>query len=124
MKGHHLDSNIAANLSTLSDMLVSRRNELRAEVQASSAVRRAHEVGGEVEDWKDQAADRQQTEVLDAEALRDINELTRVEQALQRLQDGTYGQCIDCQVDIPVKRLLAQPAALRCAACQAAVERH
>lgn len=124
MEGHRVDKHLAPDdIRSLSDMLVSRRDALRADVQASSAARQAHEVGGEVGDWKDQAADQQQTEVLDAESHRDSDELMLVDQALQRIKDGTYGRCIECQVDIPPQRLFAQPAALRCTACQAARER-
>jgi DnaK suppressor protein len=58
-----------------------------------------------------------------AELLRDLNELREVEAALQRVEDGSYGTCIDCGKDIDVARLHAQPSARRCIACQAAHER-
>ena len=34
--------------------------------------------------------------------------------ALQRLDEGTYGICIDCGEDIPAERLEAIPEAIRC----------
>ena len=39
--------------------------------------------------------------------------------ALARLDDDTYGQCVDCGHEIPEGRLEARPEAARCVACQA-----
>lgn len=54
---------------------------------------------------------------------QDVNELREVEYALERIATGAYGICVDCAADIDRDRLLAQPAACRCRACQAAYER-
>ena len=58
-----------------------------------------------------------------AEQERDIEELREIETANERIAAGTYGECMDCGVDIPVDRLRAQPTAKRCIACQEAFER-
>ncbi len=42
--------------------------------------------------------------------------------ALQRIQDGTYGICADCRKRIPAARLQVKPEAIRCVACQADYE--
>jgi RNA polymerase-binding transcription factor DksA len=49
-------------------------------------------------------------------------ELTDIEHALARLDDGTYGQCEACGAAIDDARLEALPAARFCLAHQAAVE--
>jgi DnaK suppressor protein len=49
--------------------------------------------------------------------------LAQVERALQRLDEGVYGQCERCGQPIPFERLEALPYATRCITCQAAVER-
>ena len=49
-------------------------------------------------------------------------ELAAVEAALKRIEEGTYGVCIDCGSDIPATRLHAAPATLRCIACQGGFE--
>ena len=49
-------------------------------------------------------------------------ELDQIEAALQRIEAGTYGQCVDCGVSIPVARLHAAPEAARCIACQEKTE--
>lgn len=38
--------------------------------------------------------------------------------ALQRITDGTYGLCVDCDEPISPKRLQAVPQAARCIGCQ------
>jgi DnaK suppressor protein len=48
--------------------------------------------------------------------------LRNVHAALDRLRQGTYGVCCDCDEDIPARRLEAVPWAERCARCQEAFE--
>jgi RNA polymerase-binding protein DksA len=54
---------------------------------------------------------------------RDAQELRRIDGALVRLQDGSYGQCEDCDQPIAQARLDAEPTASRCIACQERYER-
>ena len=49
--------------------------------------------------------------------------LVKIEQALRRLEAGTYGNCSECAQQIPTARLQALPFAVRCAPCEAARER-
>lgn len=48
--------------------------------------------------------------------------LDEVEEALRRIDAGTYGQCVDCGEPIPDKRLEALPASARCMDCQRKAE--
>jgi DnaK suppressor protein len=45
--------------------------------------------------------------------------LTRIDEALGRLSGGQYGSCVECETDIPERRLRALPFAVRCQACEA-----
>jgi len=54
---------------------------------------------------------------------RDIDELRAVERALARFEDGSFAECADCGSAIAPERLLAYPAAIRCASCQTEAER-
>jgi RNA polymerase-binding protein DksA len=47
----------------------------------------------------------------------------RIDEALQRLEDGTYGVCIECEAEISAARLEALPFAELCRDCQEAAER-
>lgn len=48
--------------------------------------------------------------------------LDEVAEALQRIDAGTYGICVDCGEAIPAKRLEALPASARCTDCQRKAE--
>lgn len=52
----------------------------------------------------------------------ELAELNAIDAALQRLHDGTYGVCIDCDASIPDARLQAAPEASRCIHCQEKAE--
>jgi RNA polymerase-binding protein DksA len=49
--------------------------------------------------------------------------LAEVADALQRIEDGTYGKCEGCEKEIPRKRLEAFPSARYCIECQSILER-
>jgi DnaK suppressor protein len=54
---------------------------------------------------------------------RDSSLLRSVKAALRRVQDGSFGTCIDCEGTINPKRLAAMPWASRCIQCQDAADR-
>jgi DnaK suppressor protein len=54
---------------------------------------------------------------------QDVFELREVEAALERLHEPEFGLCADCEAEIPFSRLLANPVARRCIACQASAEK-
>ena len=49
-------------------------------------------------------------------------ELAAIDDALARLNAGTYGQCTDCDATIPEARLNAAPEVARCIDCQEKTE--
>ena len=112
------------HLTKLRYLLTDRWLELRAEVEAAEQAQReatgaaAHEVS----DRKDEAAQRLLSDLGGAQRQRDVDEMVQVEATLHRLEDGSYGDCTDCGEPITSQRLLVQPAAQRCAPCQAACE--
>jgi DnaK suppressor protein len=50
--------------------------------------------------------------------------LEQIEASLERIEDGTYGQCEECGVKIPKMRLNAIPYATLCVHCASQQERH
>lgn len=44
--------------------------------------------------------------------------LVKIEAALGELDEGSYGNCVSCQGEIPTRRLRALPFAIRCRACE------
>ncbi len=48
--------------------------------------------------------------------------LTKIEEALRRLEEGTFGYCFECGEEISERRLRALPFAVRCKNCEEARE--
>ena len=117
-----MDPTTHSHLETLRSLLLHRLGDLRADLRRSEAADRESADTADVSDTKDLATARQGASIHDAEQRRDVVELVAVEAALHRLESGTYGDCRDCGDPIALQRLLAQPAALRCAGCQSALE--
>jgi len=66
------------------------------------------------------AATAERTEVLGLiEALK--TQLSEVDAALSKVNDGSYGSCVDCGKDIGVERLEFRPNSIRCVSCKALV---
>ena len=55
---------------------------------------------------------------------RDSNLLRQVKAALQRIRDGRFGTCMDCELAISPKRLAAVPWASLCIRCQETADRN
>ena len=119
-----MDLPTQTHLAALRDMLVHRQHELRTEIHtAEQASLSATQLStGDVTDQKETAQRHQRGEMADAQEQRDRDELKLVESALQRLDHGVYGDCLSCGEPIALPRLRVQPAAPRCAACQADAE--
>jgi len=118
---------MSATLSASAGEIAARLNErarLLEQLIADGQVRGENEnAGAEVTDQKDGANDEARAEIDSAAVARHLAELRQIDQARARLAAGTYGQCVSCGETIAPARLLAQPTAARCTACQAAFER-
>ena len=68
-------------------------------------------------DWEEAAQEAENDEVLEQLDDQGRAELEQIETALRRFDEGNYGQCIDCEAEISLKRLQALPSALRCIDC-------
>ena len=49
--------------------------------------------------------------------------LSKIDAALRKIEDGTFGQCTNCGEEIGVKRLNARPVAELCIECKAEQEK-
>jgi phage/conjugal plasmid C-4 type zinc finger TraR family protein len=114
-----------AQLAELEAALRARERALRADVAAKLRTQDDPRLVGlrnrmeDTDDWA--AADAMAAHDITLVS-RDLNELAEVEQALARLADAHYGECVDCESAIPYARLAAYPSARRCVACQEAAE--
>lgn len=112
-------------LTRLEAALARRRAALEQEIRAKLAA--AREVtGSEAIDQMIEGGDYANADLIAAldlaEVQRDVVELRALEVARARIAAGTYGACAECGVDIPVARLEAYPAAIRCTPCQTRAE--
>lgn len=48
--------------------------------------------------------------------------IRKIKEALQRMDDGEYGECIACGEEIGEKRLIARPVATHCIDCKTEAE--
>jgi len=71
-----------------------------------------------IDETDDDAAAETQRQADVTHLARTATALHDIESALARIDDGGYGLCVDCEEPIDLRRLQAQPAALRCATCQ------
>ena len=115
-----MDTYNATHSDRFTALLARREAELRA-VLAATGDPGAHvpEVQPhEVQDFKDYAVEESMAVVDDAQALHAAQELEQIRSARLRLEDHSYGLCIDCGDPIDLRRLAALPATPYCTACQ------
>lgn len=101
----------------LRHMLTARRDELQTEVQGGIRVGRAGRLREGGDNLEDSDAATQGDIALSLLQMR-AEMLTRIEQAIVRLDAGRYGSCFECEIDIPEQRLRALPFAVRCQSCE------
>ncbi len=74
------------------------------------------------QDFEDVAVDFLETQQEQSILVNQQALLTEVEDALKRIEDGTYGKCANCGRPIPEKRLEAIPWAARDVKCEEQLE--
>jgi DnaK suppressor protein len=107
-------------------MLEERRREIQAEVQGKMrGVREEGTWGGKLNEVLDavESAEADIQEELEFSLVQMKSEtLNKINDALVRLDQGTYGNCFECGEEIAEKRLRALPFAVRCKDCEEARE--
>jgi len=101
----------------LREMLRERRRAIQEEVQSRIRDGRADRAIGVRDDLEHSDEDSQGDIELALLQMR-ADTLTRVDEALVRLEAGKYGTCAECEGEISERRLRALPFAVRCQACE------
>jgi DnaK suppressor protein len=104
----------------LKGMLEERRKEIQDKLRSLRETLPA-EVA-EVKDAEEQSVDDFVQEVDFALMEMKSRTLSKIDEAIQRLEDGTYGICPDCDAEISEARLTALPFASLCRDCQENLE--
>jgi len=71
----------------------------------------------------DIGSDAMEQEQAFLHASQETEYLTQLDEALKRVDDGTYGECEECSGTIPLKRLEAYLAARLCVVCKSKQEK-
>ena len=98
------------------------RGDLRA-MLLQSGDEKYIDLAGQVHDLADESVADMLMDIDNALVGRHVQELREIEAARRRLADGSINRCIECDLGIGYKRLLAYPVAVRCVACQQQFEK-
>jgi DnaK suppressor protein len=104
-----------AELSKYRAILEKKRDELLAAAPARAP---ATEPGSKSGDWIDQSSQESDVHVHLALKQTDTKLLRAIEQAIHRMDQGTYGICADCEEEIKLARLDAVPWTRVCIQCK------
>jgi DnaK suppressor protein len=104
-------------------MLEDRRRQLVNEVQGKIRDGRRDDTKerGVLDEGDSSEVDLQE-EIQFALIQMNAETLKRIDAALRRIGEGTYGECVECGEKIPEARLRALPFAVRCRDCEEARE--
>ena len=106
------------NLESVRQLLESRLKEA-TQTEGSRESIRIQQVADPV-DMTSQAAER---ELAMQRLDRHAGLVRQLRSAIDRIEDGTYGICLECEEEIAPRRLRAIPWAQRCIQCQEAADR-
>jgi DnaK suppressor protein len=104
------------------DTLVARKEQILKQLHAE--VKEGKEAAlDEGMDTYDLASEERTREINLILSDRDREKLQAVEEALERIEDGSYGICESCEEEIAPERLEALPFTRLCVSCQSEMER-
>jgi DnaK suppressor protein len=109
-------------LETFKKRLEERQQALRKTVSRTEEDGRIADQDA-AQDIADRAASSYTKEFLFSQSNNDRQLLQMVESALQRLREGTFGECVSCGNEINAKRLEAVPWTRYCIECQEKLEK-
>jgi DnaK suppressor protein len=109
-------------VKTFRDKLLDRREGLVGQVQEAEKYSRERDSEA-TQDPADMAANAYTKELLVSMSANDRQLLALVDEALERIESGEYGDCVHCNESVQEKRLEAVPWARHCLRCQDLQER-
>lgn len=104
-------------LKTFRDKLVLRRESLVGQVEEAELSSRERDTEA-TQDPADMAANAYNKELMVSMSENDRKLLQLISEALERIEDGEYGECVRCSEPILERRLEAIPWARYCLRCQ------
>ncbi len=100
-----------------------RQQQALLERSMLTAVEQGRQTGAdETQDVADQAVSSYQKELLFTQGTNGHTQLSHIRLALERIDEGSYGECLQCSSPIGEKRLDALPWTPYCIDCQEKIE--
>src|SRR5437867_13408127 len=106
----------SSNVNKYRDILEKKKEDILASAPARIP---ATEPGSRSGDWIDQSSQENDLHVRLALKQTDSKLLRAIEEAIHRIDQGTYGICIECENEIATARLEAVPWTRVCIECKA-----
>ncbi len=103
---------------TIHQQLLAERGEIVGEIDAlrdREAKSATHSAGAEFAE----RADLEAQQTIDRQlSVSEAHLLAKIDLALERMDNGTYEACLECDQPIPLERLMAKPSVSLCIHCQ------
>lgn len=111
-----------AHLEELRGLLESRSHDLRLQLEQSEDTTKPVTLDQQSVGRVSRIDAIQQQQMAIAGKTQASQQLRQIELALQRIEGGEYGDCLECGEPILLARLQIQPEARLCVACQSRIE--
>ncbi|MFC1539589.1 TraR/DksA family transcriptional regulator [Candidatus Latescibacterota bacterium] len=118
------------DLKYFTDLILKKKEDLYIELgylENSSLNTTSKDQSGDLSSYSfhmaDQGTDTMEREMAFSFASREGRYLHHLNEALTRIENGTYGKCRTCNQDISVERLNAVPHATQCIKCKNSEEK-
>ena len=98
--------------------LIGKRDELTVRLENI----KENITGGRSADSQEQAQELENAEVVDALGNEARIELSQIARALEKMKNGNFGICVNCDEEIPIARLKAHSFASLCIRCATVAE--
>lgn len=111
------------DISTFKKILIQKRTELLNKVKNAQREMDPDMTGANVGDEIDTASHNSEKEMFFEVTANDKITLDAINDALSKIEKGSYGKCECCDCNIPIERIKAIPWSRYCIQCQEEAER-
>lgn len=109
------------NLERFKIILLEEKRRILNDIE--KLVKESNELGKDgTMDIGDEASDLSNRQLLLSLSEADRKKLLDIEEALERIEEGTYGICEECGEPISIERLEVKPTAIYCVECKSRLE--
>ena len=110
-----------ALIEEIKNILLAERKRLMSE--AVKTLSGLHSATESLPDFSDRSSLEMEQGFLLKLRERERKFIQKIDEALDRIEDGSFGKCEDCKRDIGIKRIKARPTVTMCIECKTEEER-